>query len=305
MRLERGPLTPQSTGGPGITRFATRGEHRLSYESSGDRAAIPVLALHDLLADRGQLRPLAEPPHDALFRLTLPDARGHGASPMLSGRAYPPSELAADALAVLDAEGLPSAHLVAIGWAAATALFFAASAPPRVASLVLAGPYLPGLAAHCSDAAARQTGSVHLEMMQEAADLAEKGQMDRALDLFLGARIGTDWRDRFSKPRLGAIRRSAGNLAPLLAGTVGAPIDPGALKSLDMPVVLLVKEDAEFLERGTVEALASLVPHARIATVPPQSTEQPASGSEWTEAIVEVLGSAPPLFPARMPSPNI
>jgi pimeloyl-ACP methyl ester carboxylesterase len=276
----------------------------LSYESSGDRVAIPVLALHDLLADRGQLRPLAELPHNAQFRLTLPDARGHGASPMLSGRAYPPAELAADALAVLDAEGLLSAHLVAIGWAAATALVLAASASPRVTSLVLAAPYLPALAAQSSDVAARQTGSAHLEMMQEAADLAEKGQMDRALDLFLGARIGTDWRDRFSKPRLGAIRRSAGNLAPLLAGSISIPIDPDALKSLDMPVVLLVKEDAEVLERVTVETLASLVPRVRITTVPPQSTEQPASGSEWTGAIVEALGSAPPPFPARMPSPN-
>src|SRR4051812_3963003 len=212
MILERGPFTPQPTGGPGITRFATRGEHRLSYESHGDDAAIPVLALHDLLADRGQLRSLAEPPREALYRLTLPDARGHGASPMLSGRAYSASELAADALAVLDAEGLQRAHLVTIGWAAATALVLAASVPPRVTSLVLVAPYLPGLLAKSSDAAARQTGAAHLEMMQEAADLAAKGQMDRALDLFLGARIGTDWRDRFSKPRLGAIRRSAGNL---------------------------------------------------------------------------------------------
>jgi hypothetical protein len=126
-------------------------------------------------------------------------------------------------------------------------------------------------------------------MMQEAADLAEKGQMDRALDLFLGARIGTDWRDRFSKPRLGAIRRSAGNLAPLLTGTVGAPIDPDALERLDMPVVLLIKEDAEVLDRVAVETLASLVPRARITTVPRRSNEQLASGSEWTEAIAEAL----------------
>ena len=287
--MERGPVTPQSTGGPGITRFATRGEHRLSYESSGDRAALPVLALHDLLADRGQLRSLAEPPHGAVFRLTLPDARGHGASPMLSGRAYPPRELAADALAVLDAEGVRSTHLVAIGWAAATALVLAASASPRVTSLVLAAPYSPALVAQNSDASARQTGSAHLEMMQEAADLAEKGQMDRALDLFLGARIGTDWRDSFSKPRLGAIRRAAGNLAPLLVGTVGAPIDLDAVRRLDMPVVLLVKENAEILERVTVESLASLVPRARITTVAPRSPEQLTGGSEWTEAIAEAL----------------
>src|SRR5215204_7606198 len=297
MILERGPFTPQPTGGPGITRFATRGEHRLSYESSGDRAGIQVLALHDLLADRGQLRRLTEPPYDAAFRLTLPDARGHGASPMLSGRAYPPSELAADALAVLDAEGLRSAHLVTIGWAAATALVLAASAPQRAASLVLVAPYLPGLAANSLDTAAHQAGSAHLEMMQEAAVLAEKGQMDRALDLFLGARIGTDWRDRFSKPRLGSIRRSTGNLAPLLAGTVAAPIDPDALTRLEMPVVLLVKDDAEFLERVTVETLASFIPHVRIATLPPWTKDQPASGSEWTEAIAEVLGSAPATVP--------
>ena len=144
------------------------------------------------------------------------------------------------------------------------------------------------LVAGSPDTAACQTGSAHLEMMQEAADLAEKGQMDRALDLFLGARIGEDWRDRFSKPRLGAIRRSAGNLAPLLVGTI-SPISPDALDSLDLPVVLLVRDDAEVLERVTVETLASLLPRTRVTTLPPQSHDQLASGSGWTEAIAAVL----------------
>jgi pimeloyl-ACP methyl ester carboxylesterase len=300
--LEEGAYTPQPPGGPGITRFATRGDHRLSYESIGDGAGLPVLALHDLLADRGQLRSLADPPHDALFRLTLPDTRGHGASPMLSGRGYPSSELAADALAVLDAEGLTRAHLVAIGWAAATALALAVMAPQRVASLALAAPYLPALIARSSDAAARQSGSAYLEMMQEAAGLAEKGQLDRALDLFLGARIGADWRERFSRPRLGAIRRSAGNLAPLLAGSISS-IDPDALTRLDMPVALLVRDDAEDLERVTVETLASLMPHARIATVSLDSDQQLASAPEWIRAIAGALLTSPP-FPARMRSPN-
>jgi pimeloyl-ACP methyl ester carboxylesterase len=216
---------------------------------------------------------------------------------MLSGRAYPSSLLAADALAVLDAEGLQSAHLVAIGWAAETALALAATAPQRVVSLVLAVPYLPALVAARGEAAARQIGAAHLEMMQEAADLAEKGQTDRALDLFLGERIGTGWRDRFSKPRLGAIRRSAGSLAPLLAGMVGAPIDPEALTSLTVPVGLLIEDDAEVLERVTAETLVSLLPRARIATLPRETNEQPAGGPEWTEAITEALGSPPPTDP--------
>ena len=257
-----------------------------------------MLALHDLLADRGQLRPLAEPPHDALFRLTLPDARGHGASPMLSGRAYPPSELAADALAVLDAEGLQSAHLVAIGWAAATALALAATAPQRVTSLVLAAPYLPALVADSPEVAARQTGSAHLEMMQEAAILAEKGKADRALDLFLGARIGADWRDRFSKPRLGAIRRSAGNLAPLLAGTVAAPIDPRCTHEARNAS----RAARQGRRRGSWSASRSRPSPRSYLTRGSQpchqgSKDQLASGSEWTEAIAEVLGSAPPTVP--------
>jgi pimeloyl-ACP methyl ester carboxylesterase len=289
LSLERGRVGTPSTGGPGVTRFARRGDHRLSYESSGPADGIPVLALHDLLADRGQLRALAEAPHNAVFRVTLPDARGHGAAPMLSGRRYPSSELAADALAVIDAEGLAAVHLAAIGWGAAAALAITEAAPERVMSLVLVTPYLPVLLSESPDAAAQRAGRDHLEMMREAATAAEKGQMERALDLFLVARIGAGWRDRLSPPRLGAIRRAAGNLAPLLAGMAADTITLEALKSLDTSATLLVREDASFLDLGTVDALASVLPRSRIAAVPPPPLDQQASGSEWTEAISQAL----------------
>jgi pimeloyl-ACP methyl ester carboxylesterase len=291
LSLERGPSSAQPTGGPGVTRFAKRGDHRLSYESSGPADGIPVLALHDLLADRGQLRALKEVPHNAIFRVTLPDARGHGASPMLSGRRYSSQELAADALTVIDAEGLTAVHLAAIGWGAATALALMEAAPERVVSLVLAIPYLPVLLSESPNPAAQRTGRDHLEMLQEAAAAAEKGQMERALDLFLGARMGADWRDRFSKPRLGAIRRAAGNLAPLLTGIAADAIDRNALMKLDTPVTLLISDEASPLERDTVEALAPLLSRSRILTAPAPPLDQPASGSgsEWTEAIARAL----------------
>ena len=289
MRVEPGHSGPRPTGGPGVTRFAQRGGHRLSYESSGAADGIPVLALHDLLADRGQLRALSESPYDALFRVTLPDARGHGASPMLSGGGYPARELAADALMILDAERLPAAHLVGLGWSASTALAVAVAAPERVTSLVLAGPYLPALVAGSSDPAAHQTARHQLVMMQEAAALADKGQTDRALDLFLGARLGADWRARFSKPRLGAIRRAAVNLGPLLSGMTGEVIDPHALTNLDVPITLLVKDDAAVLERLTIGNLASLMPLARVTTLSLLPNDPLTSGSEWIEAISREL----------------
>jgi hypothetical protein len=64
-----------------------------------------------------------------------------------------------------------------------------------------------------------------------------------------------------------------------------------------MPVVLLIREDAEVLERVTIETLASLLPGARIATLPRESNEQLADGPEWIKAIAEALESPPPIDP--------
>jgi pimeloyl-ACP methyl ester carboxylesterase len=210
---------------------------------------------------------------------------------MLSGRGYPARELAADAVAILDAEGLATVHLAAIGWGATTALALATTAPDRVASLVLAAPYLPALLAKSKDAVAHQAELDHLEMVRDAADSAEKGQMDHALDLYLGARIGADWRDRFSKPRLGAIRRAAANLGPLLSGLIADPIDREALQRLDMPVLLLIKHDTSLLERATVDALESLIPRARIESILPVRDRPIAPGAEWTEPIVRAISA--------------
>jgi hypothetical protein len=64
-----------------------------------------------------------------------------------------------------------------------------------------------------------------------------------------------------------------------------------------MPVELVVKVDAEVLERVTVETLASLLPRARIATLPRESNEQLAGGPQWIKAIAEALRSPPPSDP--------
>src|SRR5688572_23544647 len=97
-----------STSRPGVTRFATRQNARVAYDPGtpvpGD--APPFVLLHDLLADRTAWNPL----RDILanhHRVIVPDARGHGASPTLVNQWYTVAELAADLLAVLDAEQLP------------------------------------------------------------------------------------------------------------------------------------------------------------------------------------------------------
>lgn len=274
-------------GGAGVTRFATRANHRLSYESSGQTGGTPVLALHDLLVDRGQLRPLAAALTDAGFRLTLPDARGHGASPMISGAGYPAPELAADTLAVLDAEGLPAAHVVAFGWGAVTGLQLAVASPERVLSLALLGPNVPALLVdHAAPEAQRYAEALH-ETIQEAARAAATGQTDQALDLYLGIRWGSGWRERLTKPRLGAIRRAAANLAPLLAGMAPDQIDREALRAIDRPVSLYLRHDAPAFERWHAEVLEQLLPAARIQAVTIASNEegQATVASDWAPVL--------------------
>jgi pimeloyl-ACP methyl ester carboxylesterase len=255
---------PQRAAGAGLTRFAARGGHRLSYEVHGEPDAPPVLVLHDLLADRGQVRPLAIAPEAAGVRLILPDGRGHGASPSISGRAYPVAELAADALAVLDAEGVGGARVAAMGWAAATALALTLAEPGRVSSLLLADPYLPALLATHPAPEARAGGATVMQSLEEAAGAGEKGQIDRALELVLGARLGPDWRERMPRARQGAARRSAANLAPLLRGLLAEPLSLDDLRRVAVPVTVLVAADSSPAVRGTGEVLAAQLPRMEV-----------------------------------------
>lgn len=287
-----GSARPRPPSGAGVTRFATRGDHRLSYESIGEAEGTPLLALHDLLIDRGQMRPLAETLAPFGFRLTLPDARGHGASPMIGGMAYPVRELAADMFAVLDAEGIAATRVIAAGWSAAIALELAALAPERVHSLALIAPNLPALLRDVPVPEARRYGEALLETMGEAADAAARGQTDRALDLYLGVRWGSTWRDRLMKPRLGAIRRAAVNLAPLLNEMASDRVDRERLRDVTRPIMLLLRHDAPAFERWNAEALAALNPRAALRTVTIATEEEghAALAPDWAPALALLLG---------------
>ncbi len=285
------PSAPLPPGGAGRTRFAPRAAHRLSYESSGDIEGTPVLALHDLLADRGQLRPVAAELTAAGFRVTLPDARGHGASAMVSGLDYPARELAADALAVLDAEGLATARVVAVGWAAATALELAIRAPERIPSLTLIEPYLPALLLEHPNPGAREYGEAHLKVHQEAIEASSRGQTDRLLDLYPGVRWGAGWRERTTKPRLGAIRRASANLAAHLAALSADRLNHDALRGIATPTTMLVRSDAQPVERWLAEAIALLISGAgtQSVAIAGSETDRSVVAPEWSPVLRRVL----------------
>jgi pimeloyl-ACP methyl ester carboxylesterase len=251
--------------GLGTTRFVPRGTTRLTYEAAGDPDAPAVAMFHGLLADRAVWRAMATALADRGFRALLIDARGHGSSAALSTRPYPPTELAADALAILDHAGANPAHLVGDGWGAAIAIAVARMSPEHVRSLALMQPDLPGILASDPDPAGRWAWQTTREGRSAAATAAGKGMTDRALDLLLDPRLGPGWRARMDRPRLAAIKRYGGALGPILTGAEGQEPAPEILAALTMPALILRAPHPPEVDARAAARLAALLPAAALA----------------------------------------
>lgn len=110
---------------------------RLDYAEQGDPLGTPVLLLHGVTDSRLSFAPLM--PHlPPTVRAIAVSQRGHGDSDRPSD-GYGPAELAADAVAFLDALGIGRAVVVGHSMGASVALRLALSSPERLLGLVLIG----------------------------------------------------------------------------------------------------------------------------------------------------------------------
>src|SRR5262245_5348859 len=83
---------------------------RLRYVDTGQRTGRPVLLLHGYSDSWFSFSPVL-PLLDPALRLIIADQRGHGGSDRPSA-GYSPDDMAADAIALLDALGIPSVAAV-------------------------------------------------------------------------------------------------------------------------------------------------------------------------------------------------
>jgi pimeloyl-ACP methyl ester carboxylesterase len=96
----------------------------------------PVLLLHGFPQDRREFEPMTPKLNAAGLRTYAYDQRGYSPGARPDGvAAYKLSEATADAVAVLDALGLESAHVVGHDWGAQVAWLLAANHPERVRTL--------------------------------------------------------------------------------------------------------------------------------------------------------------------------
>ena len=276
--------------GSRVTRFARRGSARLAYEATGEPEARLVVALHDLLADRASLAPLRDALLAAGFRVVVPDLRGHGASAAIAAPTLSMADLTTDLLAVLDAETDGAADVVGHGLGGALGLALAEIVPARVRSLALLEPAVAGILAADPDLLSRDAAARVRDAAREASDLAGRGQSDRALDRWLEPRRGRGWRDRLSRAQLGAVRRHAAALGPILAAESTHAPRPEGLADLSAPTLLLRLADAPALDRAVAERLTA-IPGAHSVVLAPSGA--PLADPALAEAIVAFVRSVP------------
>jgi 3-oxoadipate enol-lactonase/4-carboxymuconolactone decarboxylase len=115
--------------------FVTRDGVRLYWRADGHSDRPAMLLLNSVGSDHvmwnGVVRALAD-----RFRLLRMDARGHGASDVPEGD-YTIADLAADAIAVLDAAGVEKAAVAGVSMGGMTAMQMALDAPDRLSAMAI------------------------------------------------------------------------------------------------------------------------------------------------------------------------
>lgn len=226
----------------------------IHYDVFGRRDGPPLLMIQGLGTDsRGwALQRLA---FGRKYRCYTLDNRGTGRSDRPSGT-YSLEQMALDALAVLDAEGVERAHIIGASMGGVIAQIIGVLHPERTRSLVLA-------CTACRHHAWRR------ELLQEWADAVDEGGMaalgDEALEWLIGPRL----RKRFGI-WLNLLARIVLQAPPEpFIAQVGAILDATEdlrfeLSTIRVPTLVITGSQDSLTPVGDAEELAELIPHARL-----------------------------------------
>jgi 3-oxoadipate enol-lactonase len=230
---------------------------RIHYVVAGSRRAEPLLLIQGLGADlRGWT--FQRVALGRRHRLYLVDNRGVGGSGKPAGP-YDLEVMAADARAVLDAEGVASAHVMGASMGGVIAQLLAVQSPERVRSLVLA-------CTACSHQQWRR------DLLAGWAELATTRGMGAVSGKALRWLIGPRHRRRFGLP-LSVLAPLVLNASPAafvsqIAAILGQPDESAdALADLDVPTLVIVGTQDVLTPMADAEELVERIPGAQLVVL--------------------------------------
>jgi pimeloyl-ACP methyl ester carboxylesterase len=255
--------------------FADNGGVRIRWETRGEGE--PVLLVQGLGYTLEMWHRVAPVIADAGFRVVSFDNRGVGRSDVPPGP-YAYADMAADAVAVLDAAGIESAHVYGVSMGGAISQQLAIDAPERVRSLVLGATYCGGPAFHPAE-----------PEVYEA--LAARG---RGLSPAEGVRLVLPYIYDRSTPlerieedlaiRLRHYPRIEGYLAQLAAGA-DWDATPG-LPGIAVPTLVIRPESDRLVNPENSREVAARIPGARLVALAGASHLFPSDRPEEANALV-------------------
>jgi pimeloyl-ACP methyl ester carboxylesterase len=236
-----------------------RGDLVFDVRDSGPADGEPVVLLHGFPQDAGAFDRLSPVLHSAGLRTLAPHQRGYSAGARPAGRsAYVLREVVDDVLALLEAAGLSSAHVVGHDWGGIVGWALAAWHPWRVRTLTaLSVPHPAAMnqALVHSDQALRSSyvGFFQLPAVPEAVLLAGRGAVLRRM-LRQGG-LPADLTDSYVQRM-----REPGALTAALAWYRALPLSGGRpVGTVRVPTLHVWGARDAFLGRAATEATAEFV----------------------------------------------
>jgi pimeloyl-ACP methyl ester carboxylesterase len=236
-----------------------RGDLVFDVRDAGPADGEPVVLLHGFPQDSSSFARMSPALHGAGLRTLAPDQRGYSPRARPEGRsAYRMREVVDDVLALLDAAGLQSAHVVGHDWGGIAAWSLAAWHPWRVRTLTALSVPHPAAMTQAmvhSDQALRSSyiGFFQLPLVPEGVLLTGGGAVLRR-----GLRQGglpDDLVDRYA-----ARMREPGALTAALNWYRAAPISARTpVGTVPVPTLHVWGDHDHFLGRAAIDASARFV----------------------------------------------
>ncbi len=218
----------------------------------------PLVILHGLFGAGRNWYSLAQRLADE-FQVLVPDLRAHGESPSIAPLDYP--HMAADLIALLDREGLESAHFLGHSMGGKAAMAAALHFPMRLDKLVVVD-IAPVHYSHSFDHVIEALRAMPLNQIQnrrEAGDWLSQRIENPVITQFLLQNLVVD-HDSYHW------RIDLDLLAKALPGIVSFPLDE-SIQPFEGPALFIAGGLSEYIKPQYHPAIRALFPHACIQTI--------------------------------------